>query len=310
MTVLLIFKTSQSIFNQSTARFAELITGLYPPLIYYCTKFVPTTIFLFLLSLTIYLLLSSDNRIFLHSLFTGIVSGLTILCEPVALAIYPSIFLWFFIKKKINFFKMLLIIIFSFIILVPWTIRNYNLHKKFIPVTTQFGVNFWIGNNPSATGTDYYNVKSIEREEYILMTHTLPFNVMDSLSKMTEIERTNFYIKDALNFIRREPVKFVALTIKKFYYYFWFAPSSVYSSKDLEKFRLLFYFFYFPVLISGITGIVLSIKNRKDVLLILFLLFFISCIYIFTHVGLIRYRLPVELYLLIFSAYLLKSWRK
>ncbi len=306
----MISKTSRFIFNDPAARLTELFAGLYPPLIYYCTKLVPTTIFLFLFSLTIYLILKSSDRIFFHYIIAGVVTGLAILCDPVALVIYPSMFLWFLINKKINFFKMILVIIMSLIILTPWTIRNYNIHKKLIPITTQFGVNLWIGNNPHATGTDYFKIKSIEKEEYILMTHTLPFNVQDSLSKIPEIERTYFYLNEALNFIIREPLKFIGLIFKKFYYYFWFAPSGEYSSKDLEKFRILFYIFYLPNFILGMAGVFLSMRNRENVLFIIFSLFFISCIYIFTHVGLIRYRMPVELYLLIFSAYFVASIRK
>lgn len=306
----MISKTSRLIFSKPAADITELFAGIYPPLIYYCIKLVPTTIFLFLFSLTIYLILNSSDRFFLHYIIAGVVTGLVILCDPVAIVIYPAIFLWFLINKKINFFKMILIIITSLITLTPWTIRNYNIHKKLIPITTQFGVNLWIGNNPNATGTDYYKIKSIEKEEYILMTHTLPFNVQDSLSKISEIERTNFYLNEVLNFIRKEPLKFIGLIFKKFYYYFWFAPSSEYSSKDLEKFRILFYIFYLPNFIIGIAGVFLSIKNRKDVLLIIFSLIFISFVYILAHVGLIRYRLPIELYLLIFSAYFVASIRK
>ena len=306
----MIFKTTRLIFNQSSARIAELFTGLYPPLIYYCTKFVPTTIFLFLLSLAIYLILNSRDRVLIHYLFAGVITGITILCDPVAIAIYPAIFFWFLINKKINFFRMVLIIISSLVVLVPWTMRNYNIHKRIIPVTTQFAVNLWIGNNPNATGTDYYKIRSFEKEDYVLMTQTLPSNIRDSLSRTSEIESMNFYLNESLEFIKKEPLKFISLLLKKFYYYFWFAPSSDYSSKDLEQFRILFYIIYLPLLITGIAGILLSIKDRKDVLLILLCIFFISFIYIFTHVGLIRYRLPLELYLLIFSAYFVKSLRR
>jgi len=271
---------------------------------------VPTTIFLFLLSLAIYLILNSRDRVLIHYLFAGVITGITILCDPVAIAIYPAIFFWFLINKKINFFRMVLIIISSLVVLVPWTMRNYNIHKRIIPVTTQFAVNLWIGNNPNATGTDYYKIRSFEKEDYVLMTQTLPSNIRDSLSRTSEIESMNFYLNESLEFIKKEPLKFISLLLKKFYYYFWFAPSSDYSSKDLEQFRILFYIIYLPLLITGIAGILLSIKDRKDVLLILLCIFFISFIYIFTHVGLIRYRLPLELYLLIFSAYFVKSLRR
>lgn len=245
-----------------------------------------------------------------HYILLGIVLGLAILCDPVAFVIYPAVLLWFLFRRKMNFFKMLLIILVSFIILTPWAIRNYIVHKAFVPVTTQFGVNFWIGNNPDATGTDYYRIDSFENGEYILMTQTLPPILLDSLNKLPEINRASFYLNQGIDFIKKSPSKFITLLIKKFYYYFWFAPPEVYSSKDLERYRVLSYIFYLPILIFGLIGIFLSIKDHKEVLFILFTLLFISGVYILTHVGLIRYRITLELYLLVFCAYFIKSLRR
>ncbi|MCX7994625.1 MAG: glycosyltransferase family 39 protein [candidate division WOR-3 bacterium] len=311
LTVFVVYKTAKHLFGQFPARIIEVFCGLYPPLIYYSTKLVPTTLFLFLLSFTIYMLLDGSERLFLYYILTGILLGLTVLCDPVALILYPSVFIWFLITKKVNFFKILVITIVSFVILLPWTIRNYRTHESFVPITTQFGVNFWIGNNPYATGTDYFKVISQERREYILMTETLPKALQDSLNRLSEIERSNFYFNRAIDFIKNNPLKFLFLLVKKGYYYFWFAPSEIYYSQDLERYRILYYFLYLPVLISGFAGIFLSIKNHnRDVSLILAVCFFISGLYIFTHVGLIRYRLPVELYFLFFGGYFISSFKK
>jgi len=305
-----VFKTTRLIFNDSVGRITEWIVALYPALIYYTTKLVPTTLFLFLISLTICLIINSKEKIFLYYLLCGFVLGMSILCDPVAFVLYPVIFIWFLVCKKINFFRVCLIILISFIVLLPWTIRNYKVHRTFVPVTTQFGVNFWIGNNQNATGTDFYKIKSIKTEDYILMTQILPSDIQDSLNKISEFERTRFYLHRGFDFILHNPVKFLNLLIKKLYYYWWFAPSSEYSSKDLQKYRVLLYISYIPALILGLAGIFLSIKNRKPVLFILLSIFFISGLYIFTHVGLIRYRMPVELYLLMFSGYFVKSFRR
>src|SRR5207245_6064336 len=35
--------------------------------------------------------------------------------------------------------------------LLPWTIRNYRIHGRLVPVTTMGGVVLWEGNNPYVT---------------------------------------------------------------------------------------------------------------------------------------------------------------
>lgn len=232
------------------------------------------------------------------------------LCDPVALVLYPVFLILFLFDKHINFFRVCLIIFISLVVLLPWTIRNYKVHRAFIPITTQFGINFWIGNNPNATGTDFYKIRSIQTDEYILMTQTLPTELQDSLNKISEIERARFYLQSGKNFILHNPLKFLSLLIKKFFYYWWFAPSSEYSSKDLQKYKILMYIFYTPLLISGLAGLFCSIKNHKKILLIVLSMVFFSGLYIFTHVGLIRYRMPTELYLLMFGAYFISLLKK
>jgi hypothetical protein len=250
------------------------------------------------------------NRDFLSNIFCGIVLGLAILCDPVALVLYPVIILCFIVSKNINFFKTALIIIVSLFILTPWIIRNYHIHKTLVPITTQFGVNFWIGNNPNATGTDFFKIRSIENNDYILMTQTLALNILDSLNRISEIDRMRFYLHQAVEFIREKPVEFIKLLIKKCYYYWWFANSSEYGSRDLQKYKILLYISYVPVLILGWAGLLLSIKEKRPVLFIILVIFSISGLYIFTHIGLIRYRMPVELLFLLFSGYFIKSFRQ
>lgn len=258
---------------------------------------------MFLFALITYLFINSSGKNFLYYLLCGLVLGISILCDPVALVLYPVLFIWFIFDKRINFFQVCLIIFISMIVLLPWTIRNHRVHRAFVPVTTQFGINFWIGNNPYATGTDFYKIRSIQADEYILMTQTLPADLQDSLNKISEIERARFYLQSGKNFILHNPLKFFSLLIKKFFYYWWFAPSSEYSSKDLQKYRILMYIFYTPVLISGLAGLFVSIKNHKKILFIVLSMVFFSGLYIFTHVGLIRYRMPVEQFLTMFMAY-------
>jgi 4-amino-4-deoxy-L-arabinose transferase-like glycosyltransferase len=278
LIILIFYKTALLLFNKSAAVLTSIGITLYPPLIYYCAKLTPTTFFIFLLSLTILLIFKIKKDNLISKILPGIMLGLSILCNPLALTIFPALIIWHFIKRKISLKDLILIIITSLIILVPWTIRNYSLHHHIIPVTTQFGVNFWIGNNPNATGTDYYKVYSIKQGNFVLMDQTLPRKVKNELSRKSEIARSKFFLNQGIKFIKQNPIKFLRLLLKKCHYFWWFAPSQINASS-------------------------LSRKFIKNTLLIILIIFFISSIYIITHVGLIRYRIPLEIYLIMFGCF-------
>jgi len=81
-------------------------------------------------------------------------------------------------------------------IVVLWIIRNGIVMDSYA-LSTNAGVNFWIGNNPFANG-GYY---------------VAPENEIDSLS--AEAEKNNAGYKKGLEFIRQNPVKFIAITSLK-----------------------------------------------------------------------------------------------
>ncbi len=309
MTIYFVSKTARIVFDKKVAEITCWLMGMYPPLIYYVTKLVPTTILLFLISLAVYLLINCTEKNFLHYLLCGFAIGFAVLCDPAVFVLYPIIIMWSLGTKKITFFRMCLVIVVSIIILIPWTIRNYTIHKRIVPITTQFSINLWIGNNPNATGTDYYKIESMENEAYVLMTQTLTPDIQDSLAQLSEIKRADYFLTRTSEFIRHNPRKFVSLLFKKFYYYWWFAPSHEYSSSDMIKYRMLLVLFYTPMLILGLFGVLFAIKDRKPILLIMAYMISVSALYIATHVGLIRYRMPVEMYLLMFSSYAIRTLR-
>ncbi len=305
ITVVILYKIALLLFTRTVALLTAFGVSVYPPFVYYCAKLVPTTIFLCLLSLTLLLVLEHRKNDVTYIISSGIALGLSLVCDPLAFALFPALIVWYFIQKKIPLGNILSLMFISLVLLVPWTVRNYSVHGQIVPVTTQFGINFWIGNNPNATGTDYYKVYSAEKGLFILMTETLPPNTQQQLKSMSEIERSQFFFNQGLKFIRYSPGKFFKLLFKKTYLYWWFAPSEIAASTDIAKYRGIYTIFYAPLLILGILGIALSLRQSyvKRASLIFLTIFFISSIYILTHVGLMRYRVPLEAYLIMFASF-------
>lgn len=304
LTIWIIYKTTLLLFNRLSAIIAALGASLYPPLIYYSTKLTPTVWTVFFTSLTIFFILKLKNNSLRTTFLCGIAMGLSILTNPIAFAFFPALIIWYLVKKPVGFRKLCLLILVTLVVLVPWTIRNHKIHHRLVPVTTQFCKNLWIGNNPNATGTDYYRVLLSKKPLFVLMTSTLSRKVKHDLSKKTEIERSDYFLEQGLAFIVQNPIKSMNLLFTKAFYFWWFAPPEINGSVDAIKYRTINILIYLPLLVLGIIGIVLSLSHnyKKQSLVLILVLIIISATYIFTHVGLARYRMPVEAILLIFAS--------
>lgn len=302
-TVLVFYCISIILFNKKAGLLTAFALAFYPPLIYYSTKLTPTIFFIFFIGLTLVSLLKTRKKAYLTAIITGFFLGVSILINPLAFAFIPALIIMFLAYRQTDLKTLTVVILSAVMILIPWTLRNLSVHHRIVPVTTQFAKNFWIGNNEKATGTDYYRVSKNEKENSILMTNTLPRNAKNHLATIPEIERSDFFVKQGVEFIKQNPVQFAALLLKKTYYFWWFTPPEVNGSFDAQKYRNIYIICYFPLLILGTIGIAMSLRKpyaaKSSVLVIIILT--IAAAYILTHVGLARYRIPVEVLLMIFA---------
>ncbi|HTS13031.1 MAG TPA: glycosyltransferase family 39 protein [Candidatus Limnocylindrales bacterium] len=78
--------------------------------------------------------------------------------------------------------------------MAPWTVRNYHVFGKFVPVRSVFGITLWEGNNPVAVGVDSFRMLPVdnaqEAKEY---------------QRVGEIEYAKTKQKEALVFMRSHP---------------------------------------------------------------------------------------------------------
>jgi len=107
-----------------------------------------------------------------HIILAGFFLGLSALTRAEMLVFFPMAFLWFLVVKGIrgesvrSAFKVLL---FSLLVVFCWTVRNYLICDKFVLVSSNGPINFFIGNNPLQKGSYFPPIASTrERENYLL----------------------------------------------------------------------------------------------------------------------------------------------
>jgi len=153
LTAWIVFRLAGRIYNRKIAITAGIIIALYGPLIHYNGQLLITTLFIFLVSL--FLLLFDrliEKPAVLNFFIAGAVFGLAAITRPNILIFLPLAAVWIFFKFSNRIKKVVFFLLGAAIIILPVTVRNYVVEKDFVLISSQGGVNFYMGNNPIASG--------------------------------------------------------------------------------------------------------------------------------------------------------------
>lgn len=105
-------------------------------------------------------------------ILAGISLGLSALTRAETLIFFPLAFLWFIVVKGIGGDSLRIVIkmvVISLLVILCWTVRNYFICNKFVLVSSNGQVNFFIGNNPIQKGGYFTPIASKkEKENYLL----------------------------------------------------------------------------------------------------------------------------------------------
>lgn len=100
-----------------------------------------------------------DRRVFLVA--SGLSAGAMCLIRGNGLMLLPALALGFLLISAptlwTRLFRGIAVVGLALLVILPWTIRNYGVTGKFIPVSANVGINIAIGNNPyQLTGWNRY----------------------------------------------------------------------------------------------------------------------------------------------------------
>lgn len=177
--------------------------------------------------------------------------------------------------------------------MAPWTIRNYRVFGKFVPVRSNFGLELWLGNNPAALEVNAFQLHPlVNRAE------------ADNYQRMGEIAYMRAKQHAALAFMHARPATTCYFILRRIGAN-WFAVSdrvgTVLSTGSL--YLKAYFFFNAAMTLLAWFGAAVAWRARNlyraPYLLVLFaypLVFYV------TH-ALVRYRFPMEPILAILAIY-------
>ena len=296
----LVYKIGKGMFDKKEiGLLAALGAAIYPPFIGGAVEINTVTFDVLFLALAVYFLLRGEEKqIERNGIWAGLSLGLAALTRATALAVLPVIFAWLWLRSKNSIWReaikpFILILLVTFLVILPWTVRNYLVHREFILISSNGGLNFWIGNNEKATG------------EYAFPSGTDPELFAQSLS-LSEAQMDQLYYRKAFSFIHDHPRQFLRLLARKTQYFWLFRPNIGSNYPDAGKAvalaKALYVLSYVLLLPLGALGIILSLGLWRKLFLIYGLLASQMMVHVLYFVG-TRFRTPIGPYLLIFASF-------
>lgn len=241
---------------------AGLIGAIYPVFVFQTNQILSEVLHRTIqLIFLIFLIKAVKDGNIKNVILAGIIYALSILNKPVLLIVYPFLcfWLWYVWKKDEIRNRIIMTLIFAVVVMCGvgvWTLRNFFVSGKFIPVSTNFPITFAAG----VTKFSFYTHKWYGEEKCMPVTNDYLYltqlRFYDGIEEELSIGR--FYARQAFKFIEEHPAFYVVLTIRKFLH-FW-SP----FIRNKLVIQIIAFISMAPVLLLGWIGIIHTLIKRKD----------------------------------------------
>ncbi len=298
-------------FNPKVALWSAWIWALYPAAMQYAVRWVwEMTITAFLFSWVIVLALRmrniggdpavADRQMTLNRwAWFGLLWGLIALSNPSVLLFLPCCGLWILAGAKDWQRKIPAVFLASFLCLAciaPWCYRNWITFHKFVPMRANFGAELYLGNGPDANG--------------LLLEFEHPSQSLAQLQlyrQMGEVAYSQHRGALASAWIRSNPLRFAALSLKRIYYFWAGVPHSAVDSPLTELARGLNYAF---ASLAGLLGLFLALRRHVAGSWLFAMAFLTVPLTYYIVAAHARFRHPIEPLILILGVFLFQSATK
>ncbi|MDZ7411942.1 MAG: glycosyltransferase family 39 protein [candidate division KSB1 bacterium] len=255
ITALLTAKLAAGLFQRRVGSFAGWIVAVLPVLIHFTGQLMAETLFTALLMALLLVQARGAESRGPSMLVTGLLTAVGALLRPNVLLLPLALAAWWKVgcgwpmRKVVSSTGLCFAVV--VLCILPWSLRNLKVHGTIVPISTNGGVNLWIGNNTNATGdwlkpADYW----------------LP-------SGQTEAEVDRQYLHAALEHIVAHPGRTAFLAVRKFVI-FW----SPYPH-PLDR------VFFWGMAGFGLLGVAGTVRRRQSWFLLATLAYFtvVSCVF-------------------------------
>ena len=288
---LLIFLIAERCFGRKVAIVAGFLAAFYPPLVILSMRLLTETLFVFLVTLEIYLLYRMKEKpSFWSCVLGGGVLALATLTRP-GILFFPFVAIpltWIGWRKgKVHFRRILLLFsVYLVAFLLPiglWSVRNYRAEGRFILVSSQMGRVLY-----SSYAPDPKRFGMVDKNDPVFIK---------GLSFPSYGERGNYLFRQTLVFLKERP--WVALRLVPYKLFHFWVPLDWEILHNGHRTYNIGYAFLLPFFCYGLF---LSFAFLKEAIWLYLPLFYFQALSIVFY-GSPRFRLPIEPFLLVLASY-------
>jgi 4-amino-4-deoxy-L-arabinose transferase-like glycosyltransferase len=307
---------------------SALLVAIYPPHVYLAGVFYVECLFTFAVAVSLYLVLKAldDPDGVAWWLLAGASVGIAVLTRSVFLAYVPFLMLavlyagWARPWSAVRACGVLALG--AALVIAPWSLRNFRVYGRPVLVSSGFGTKLWQGNNEMTLGDaddrELYWTKAewTERaqglDESSRRALAERYAEIDARVAAVEARVGDRYLATdivlmpiAARYIAEHPARTTSLFVKKLATLF--APFSKTLTENRYTawtYKLIAGLSYFPLLLLAVAGLWLARHEDRRLALLYALLGSIVVAYGALNTC-TRFRLPLDPFLIIFSAYAL-----
>jgi 4-amino-4-deoxy-L-arabinose transferase-like glycosyltransferase len=298
----LVYKIGRRVVNEDTGLVGAGLAAVYGYFVYYNVALMTETFFIILVLFSLYLSLELKEKPTLTRwIGLGLALGMAGLLRQTVLLFVPFLLVWLFLELRgrgIHWWHFALPVVMIFLLITPWTIRNYFVYREFLLLNSNAGYALFASNNPNL-GTDW-------RNEIVVVP------VPKELAGQNEAELDRALARNGIEFILADPKRYSRLTLDKTLEYFKFWPSNE-SGRMSNLVRVLSYGLYLPFML---VGLFLSFSRWRSFVILYLFIFIHTAIHLLSWPA-PRYRLPVDAVSMVFAGLALlelfrqwSSWRR
>jgi len=307
----LLYLLGRRLFSRPVGLGAGLIAALYGTFIFFEGDYIPAPLIICLnLLLLLALLGIPDRPAWRRLLAAGILLGLSVIAWPQNFLFLPIALLWLGWRLRSRFalrplfLRLGLVVVVGAFVILPVTLHNAVTSREFVLVSSNGGINFYIGNNLHADQT--LKIRPYEWDDFV--------NQPILHGAVTPGERSTWWYRQAGQDIRQDPLRWLGLLLYKTGRFFrgheYLRNLDPYLARPYSSLLSLLLwqrglaFPYGLIAPLGLLGLILLSFERRPDRLLLALFFAVQMLSAVLYLIAARYRLPAAPALILAAAWL------